>query len=293
MQFKFEIMKNNNGLLKQNQELLEKMKEALKPENGHFVEDGLLYRGNIQYDDGYWKRKPSGQEDIFWDSAPLKVLFLTKDYIDESMNDIRVETGRKNKVSQKQDYIKRDAFTMNIVYWLYGLTHITNNPSELYLEIKEGFKCFRFYEKYPLLRLNCKKLSGSSSCDKQTLKKHLYYPIYSELLGEQIRLFGANIIVCCGGDHLIAEFVEKLYGIDDRHKFEDESLWYDEKDERLIIDTFHPSYCGSSRQERFEGIIGCFERFVEANSNFKNKLYEMKVYEENILGKMSYVVIED
>lgn len=290
-------MKEIQGLIKQNEEMLEKMKEALKPENGHFVEDGLLYRGDIHYDlDGNWKRNPSGQEDTLWESAPLKVMFLTKDYIDDSMDDIRVETGRKNNVSPDQDYIKRDAFTMNIVCWLYGLTHLTTNLSELFLEIKEGSKYFRFYEKYPLLRLNCKKLSGSGRCDKQTLKKHLYYPVYSELLGEQIRLFDANIIICCGGEHFIAEFVEKLYGIDDRQKFEDESLWYDEKHERLIIDTYHPSYSrrsGCTIEDMFMGLMTPYLKFLEANPAFKEKLYGMKVFEENTMEKMPFAVIED
>jgi hypothetical protein len=286
-------MKEIQGLLKQNEELLQKMKIALKAENGHFVEDGLLYRGNIHYEDGCWKRKPSGQEDTFWKGAPLRVMFLMKDYTNESMDDIRCETGRRNNVTKGQDYIKRDSFTMNIVYWLYGLTHLTTNPSELFSEIEEGSDCFRFYERYPLLRLNCKKLSGGSTCSNKVLQKYLDYPVYSNILSDQIRLFNANVIVCCGGGSCMTRFVmDRCYNTDNWQQFEGESLWYDEKNERLIINPYHPS-SRASRRKLFEGLTTPFLRFVNANPVFKTKMKDMKVFEENMMQKMSFAVIED
>lgn len=293
MRIKSELMENNNGLLKQNQELLEKMKEALKAENGHFVRDGLLYRGDIHYAGGNWERDPSGQEVTVWKSAPLKVMFLMKDYTDVSMDDIRCETGRKNNVTKGQDYIKRDAFTMNIVYWLYGLTHLTNNPSEFFSEIEEGSECFRFYERYPLLRLNCKKVSGGSTCSDKLLQKYLDYPVYSDILSDQIRLFDANVIVCCGGGGCITRFVlDRCYNNDNWQQFEGESLWYDEINERLIINPYHPS-SRASRRKLFEGLITPFLRFVNVDPAFKTKMNDMKAFEENTMEKMSFVVIED
>lgn len=288
-------MKELKGILEQNEELLQKMKTALKPENGHFVEDGLLYRGDIHYDVyGNWKRNPSGQEDALWESAPLRVMFLMKDYTNESMDDIRCETGRKNDVTKGQDYIKRDAFTMNIVYWLYGLTHLTNNPSVFFSEIEEGSKCFRFYERYPLLRLNCKKVSGGSTCSDKMLQKYLDYPMYSNILEDQIRLFNANVIVCCGGGGLIARFVmDRCYNTDNWKQFDGESLWYDETNERLVINPYHPSFTGYTRRKLFEGITTPFLRFVNANPTFKTKVKKMKVFEENTMEKMFFVVTED
>lgn len=286
-------MKKLLGLLKQNEELLQKMKEALKAENGHFVKDGLLYRGDIHYAGGNWEREPSGREVAIWESAPLKVMFLMKDYTDISMDDIRSETGRRNYVAKGRDYIKRDAFTMNIVYWLYGLTHLTTNPSELFLEIEEGSVCFRFYERYPLLRLNCKKLSGGSTCSNKVLQKYLDYPVYSDILSNQIRLFNANVIVCCGGGGCMARFVmDRCYNTDNWQQFEGESLWYDEKNERLIVNPYHPSY-RASRRKLFEGLTTPFLRFVNANPVFKVKMKDMEVFEGNIMEKMSFLVVED
>ncbi len=284
-------MNEIRGILKHNEDLLDKMENVLKNEKSNFVRDGLLYRGEIHYCDGCWERHQSTEEESLWLNSPIKVMFLMKDYTNESMNDIRYETGRKNYIKEGQSYIKRDAFTMNIVYWLYGLTHLTYNVSALYSEIKDGYKCFHFYEMYPLLRINCKKISGGSTCDNKTLQNYLENIEYSQLLSQQISLFDANIIVCCGGGGRIASFVkEQCYSTDSWQQFEKESLWYNKNHDKLIFDSYHPS-CRYSRQELFEGIIGCYQRFVEENQYFQKKLDDMKEFEENILEQRPFQVI--
>lgn len=281
-----------------NEELLDKIKncniikEGINEEN-NFVKDGLLYRGDILCHDGYWKRYPLNQDGVLregnlWKESPIKILFLMKDYTNNSMDDIRYETGRRNKTVEGQDPIKRDAFTMNIIYWLYGLTHSIDNPNSFFLEIKDGVKCFGFYERYPLVRLNCKKISGGSTCSCKSLQKYLNNPEYSLLLGEQIKLFNANIIVCCGGSNRIANFViEQCYKTDVWKQFEEDSLWYNEKEELLVIDTYHPSII-CSRRKLFEGLIGCFQRFVATHQNYQDKLNAMKYFEQEFMEQMNY-----
>lgn len=281
-----------------NEELLDEIsncsiiKKGINEEN-IFVKDGLLYRGDILYHDGYWKRHPLNQDSVLregnlWEESPIKILFLMKDYTNESMDDIRYETGRKNNIPEGKNPIKHDAFTMNIIYWLYGLTHSTDNPSSLFLEIKDGEKCFWFYERYPLVRLNCKKISGGSTCSCNTLQKYINNPEYSQLLSKQIKLFNANIIVCCGGSNCIANFVKvQCYKTDIWKQFEGESLWYNEKEELLVIDTYHPSI-RCSRRELFEGIIGSFHRFVATHQNYQDKLNATKNFEQEVMENMKY-----
>lgn len=281
-----EFSKNNYEVL------LEKMRKCFS--KGHFVKDGLLYRGDIRYSDGgYWERDPIGNnrgldEWRLWEQAPLRVMFLMKDYTDESMDDIRFETGRKNNNIKYPDYIKRDAFTMNIVYWLYGLTH----QGVKFDEIEEGSKCFSFYERYPLARINCKKISGGSTCSNTILQEYLYTPGYSELLKKQIQLFHSDVIVCCGGGSCISRFVkESCYNKNNWQQFKDEigseSLWYNKTRELLVIDTYHPS-SRLCRKELFEGITGCFQRFVKKHENFQKKLKSMKDFEQNIMNRLTY-----
>ena len=111
------------------------------------------------------------------------------------------------------------------------------------------------------------------------------------MLCKQISLFDANIIVCCGGGGRIARFVkEQCYNTHCWQQFEKESLWYNNNLDKLIIDTYHPS-SRYSRQALFEGIIGCYQRFVERNRCFQRKLDDMKEFEENILEKEPFKVI--
>ena len=91
----------------------------------------------------------------------------------------------------------------------------------------------------------------------------------------------------------MARFVmDRCYNTDNWRQFEGESLWYDEINERLIINPYHPSSM-ASRRKLFEGLTTPFLRFVNANSSFKNKMNDMKAFEENTMEKMSFAVIED
>lgn len=55
----------------------------------YFTPDGIMFKGDFlpdrrNYSDGKsvfrWKRNCSGEENTLWTRAPLRVLFLTKDY---------------------------------------------------------------------------------------------------------------------------------------------------------------------------------------------------------------------
>ena len=247
-----------------------------------FVQDGILYRGDVYYykNGKCWERHPSNKEDELWNAAPLKIMFLMKDYTNDSMDDVRYETGRNNNVSDVVGSIKRDHFTRNIYYWLYGIAH--QNVS--FFELKDE-RCFHFYERYPLVRINCKKVSSSNNCPDSLLRKFLNDPEYSSLLKEQIELFNADIIVCCGGS--IASFVRNhCFNQNEWSRFEEESLWYSEKTGTLIIGTYHPSYYGVTQKDLYEGIIGCFDRFVLTNTVFQKKLSEMYAFENTVLEQM-------
>lgn len=278
-----ELIIRNNDLLK-DWEILCKTKEKES-----FVKDGLLFRGDITLNKNKcWNRIESGHEDTSWEDIPLKIMFLMKDFTNNDMPDIRTETMRKNGISKDtENPIKRDSFSMNILYWLYGMTH--NNVGRVipFSEIMDGYKCFQFYEKYPLVRINCKKNHGGYSISNGELKSYLSDPDYSVLLAKQIKLFNADIILCCGGSGLIKSFVEeKCY--DDLIRINN-WMFYSSKFEKLVINSYHPS-CRKSRRWLYEELMKNYILFIRNSSVFSKKINLFMEYENNHFADFTYSI---
>lgn len=280
-------------LLDINERLLNKWESISKEKepNTNFVKDGLLNRGDIYYNGGNWDRHPCKckEEEYLWKKSPIKVVFLMKDYTNESMGDIRYETLRRNGISPLNDPIKRDCFSMNILYWLYGLTHVNGTIMVPFSEIENGRICFDFYERYPLVRLNCKKVSGKSSISNSLLYQYLSDPDYSKFLKEQIELFDSDIIVCCGGNSQIKKFVtDNIYK--DCKKINN-WMFYSSEKEKLIINSYHPSYYRCSRQSLYEELMKNYLEFLSTNDCFSKKMELFKEFEKNELQSLKYNII--
>lgn len=278
-------------LLKRNEELLGQWVTICKEKEpkSHFVKDGLLYRGDIHYNGGNWDREPSNNEDNLWSNVPIKIIFLMKDFTNLEMDDIRYETMRRNDIPPHFDPIKRDAFSMNILYWLYGLTHVRKLDMVPFSEIENGQICFDFYEKYPLVRINCKKVSGGSSISNSLLYQYLSDSDYSKLLKEQIELFEADIIVCCGGNSQIKRYVsENIYTSCEKIN---NWMFYDSEKKKLIIDSYHPSYYSWSRQSLYEVLMKNYLEFLSMNKDFQEKMEKFAIFELKKLKNYKYNII--
>ena len=279
-------------LFDKNEELLNKMAQLMEKKGYSIVKDGLLYRGNLTINEnGCWNRL-KGNEEQLWNEVPLKIMFLMKDFTNDDMPDIRTETMRKNGIpSETYDPYKRDSFTKNILYWLYGLTHMKETNLIPFSEIEDERVCFNYYEKYPLARINCKKNPGGSRLDNSVLKIYFGEPLYSYMLREQIREFDADIILCCGGNSLIKDFVvNRCYDGDWDKK--NNWIYYNSKHCKLVIDSYHPSYT-RKKQWLYEELMKNYLEFVHENELFYKKIVQMMEYEGTRFPALSYAIIEE
>lgn len=202
--------------------------------------DGLLFRGPISYADGYWSRK-KGEEETLWRNAPRKLLILTKDLNDDEGWDVRQETGRYNEIAFS--YERAISFYKNLRMWSYLMLkgEIGNIPS--FKDARNMNIVGPFYETAPIARVNCKKQVGGGSISDTLLMQYL--ETYAEPLMQQIRLYDADIIYCCGFSNdrnIIMDFVWAHY-LTDLESVPNTDGWfyYSPSTGKLVVNSYHPS----------------------------------------------------
>lgn len=212
----------------------------------NFVSDGLLFRGAIEQVCGCWEQR-SGHETELWDNSPCRLLILTKDATRASnMDDIRIETARKNHTGTMA-VASRSSFHRNLTLWSYALLNALQGREVVsYDHIPHWEALQEHYATAPIARVNCKKLLGESSIDDAALK--FYIKRYACFLEEQIALYDANIILCCGGNGIIKDFVKAHYLPDLVQFSSDAWVYYSPSTRKVVIDSYHPSYARSLTQ---------------------------------------------
>lgn len=202
--------------------------------------DGLLFRGPIRYEGGYWTRS-KGDEESKWIESPRRLLILTKDLNDDDGWDIRQETGRYNEVAFS--YERAISFYKNLRMWSYLM--LTGCPDQMppFKAVRNMNTAGPFYENAPIARVNCKKQVGGSSISDAILMSYL--ETYASLLKDQIALYDANIIYCCGYSNernIILDFVRSHY-LTDLVLVPDTEGWfyYSPSTRKLVVDSYHPS----------------------------------------------------
>lgn len=235
------------------------------------AQDGLLFRGEIYFEDGCWHRMP-GDEASRWEQAGRRLLILTKDLNDEYPWDIRQETGRKNETPFS--YEEAMVFYKRIRLWSYGLL---NTSSANYPPFDEAFDmeiAGPFYENAPIAHVNCKKQPGGASISESTLLK--YINDYSDLLRKQIELYDANIILCCGlsgGKDPIFDFISEQYLNDLISVIDDKArVYYSPSKDKIVISYHHPSGY-FAYDDTYEDIMSAFSSAIERIS----KKYDTKL----------------
>lgn len=253
--------------IKNTENLLQKkwLQESMaKGDGNNLVTDGLLFRGKIYYENGCWHRE-EGEEERQWIDASRRLMILTKDLDDIDAWDIRQETGRRNTVAF--DYNSSAPFYKNLRMWVYGLLNMKGGRCPDYGIASNMDISGPYYEKAPLVRINCKKQCGGASINDNVLD--IYLTRYADLLKSQIELYDASILLCCGckgGNNVILNFVRSFY-LTDLECVPGTGNWiyYSPSTRKLVINSYHPS----SRIGYEQNYVGMMDAYEEINNNNK------------------------
>ena len=245
----------------------------------YFAPDGIMFKGDFRCD--YWEeengnkrfrrwmRKPSGEENPLWANAPLRLLFLTKDQNTGEDNpawDVRSETFRYLSEKYKPEELWIDSspglFFKKLVHTLYGILKTTaGQPMD-----NNGFTdkdALSFADDQIFARINCKKEVGGGDCKPAVLKKALDCDWNKKFLKQQILNLDADIFVCCG----LMSFMPNLLN-DIGYHFEpqddDKWIYYDTEENRLAINSYHPSYSGFD----YNDLIIAYSKFLKNHPDF-------------------------
>jgi len=231
-----------------------------------FAYDGLLFRGDYKQVDGCWERSP-GNETELWDNASCRLLILTKDTTrNGGLEDMRIETVRKNHTGN-EIITAASSFYRNLTLWSYALSNaVTGGVVTSYDDAPDWDELCEHYVNAPIARVNCKKQIGNSTVSDQVLKSHIER--YSDYLLEQVTMYDADIILCCGSqsdNNVIRNFIEEYY-LPDLERFSESGwVYFSKKTSKIVIDTFHPS-CRKSSREMYDRMMEDLTDFLSSNS---------------------------
>lgn len=230
--------------------------------------DGLLFRGTISYKNGFWSRV-KGDEERKWEEAARRLLILAKDLNDDEGWDIRQETGRYNEVAFS--YERAISFYKNLRMWSYLVLTGRAGQMPSFKEARDMNVAGPFYESAPIARVNCKKQVGSGSISDAVLMSYL--DTYTPLLKEQIALYDADIIYCCGFSsdrNIILDFVRSHYLTDlVPVPGTDGWIYYSPSTNKMAINSYHPS-ARIGYEDTYRDLANAYDialRWIKVNYN--------------------------
>ncbi len=205
-----------------------------------FVYDGVLFRGECKNVNGCWEMQP-GEETELWRKAKCRLLILTKDATrNGGLEDVRIESVRQNHKGTKV-MTSGSVFYRNLTLWSYALINARLGGEILpYDDMPTWDELREFYCSAAIARVNCKKQIGESSVSNSELRRHIVE--YADFLAEQVAMYDADVILCCGGGGVIKDFVKERY-LPDLVRFSDNDwVYYSPSTRKLVINSYHPSY---------------------------------------------------
>jgi hypothetical protein len=228
----------------------------------NFCRDGLMYKGEKYSDSNneYWFRH-RGSEDELWGNAPKRILVLAKDPHEDGRYDLRERMCRENNAE-----VITNRFYKNIALWLYGLLNIDNNgKSPLYNTVTKK-EYTDFFDQTSFAYANIKKVAGESSITNRVLRQ--YFDCDKDFILKEILILDADIIICCGGSGIIKDFiVENVYK---DLKFINNWMYYSESENKLIIDSYHPSARNQSDEDMYTDMMEGYKDFLDKYPKFKD-----------------------
>ena len=237
----------------------------LNEDTYHIARDGLLFRGEFKYEHDCWTRYP-GEEDLIWDNASNPMIILTKDTpLESELYDIRIESGMINFKGPDIEPTVRNAFYDNLHLWTFGILEALNNGNlYLYDDTPSWEELREYYERAPLVRMNCRKQMGDKTISNSKLSRSLKN--YKEQIKEQIQLYDGRVILCCGGSSIIKNFVKEVYLPDlfpVVSSSNDPWLYYSKQMHKLVINSYHPSYARARSPKVFDSLMNEMKIFVD------------------------------
>ena len=260
----------------ENQRILEKWQQAFEKAGGSadkFSWDGIMFKGTIYEEDGTnnWLHKEGGNENQLWANAPLRILYLTKDQNTKGGPcwDTREESYYKTNSELENHTLDIEyKFNRMLVYTLYGLAKTT--PDQMMKYDFSNPEALEFIDKFPFARINCKKEGGESSCPDNILIDAMDQ--YGTYLEEQIKNIDADIFVCCGysessqGNIILNFLNEHGYNFEGPNK--DASIFYDRKQNKIAINSYHLSYRSYSDEDMYDDIVSTYYEFLKKYPEF-------------------------
>ena len=233
-----------------------------------FARDGLLFRGECRSVNGCWEMQP-GDETELWNNACCRLLILTKDTtVNGGMDDIRIESARQNHTGVEVK-TSLTTFYKNLTLWSYALLNALQGGRILsYDDTPDWDRLREIYTTSPIARVNCKKQIGDSTISNECLKSHIER--YASFLTEQVEMYDADVILCCGGGGVIRDFVKRCY-LPDLVRFSDDGwVWYSPSSRKVVIDSYHPSVLKNKR-EMYEQMMTDLRAFLAEYPEFKRE----------------------
>ena len=246
----------------------------------YFAPDGIMYKGEFQGEERYfkkyeeveypfyrifrWIRIPSGEENVLWANAPLRLLFLTKD---QNTNgniswDVRSESFRYISEEHKPEEMWLDtnnAFYRNLVYTLYGIMNTTTDKKTNHSEIIDKMALeYIDAKEHIFARINCKKEVGGPRCTTNVLKNAIADKDYYDLLKQQILNLDADIFVCCGLMYFMPNLLNNM-GYHFKPQDNDNWIYYDSDRNKIAINSYHLSYSGFN----YDNLISEYHEFLK------------------------------
>ena len=261
--------------VKENQKILKAWEQEYikRGKNICFVPDGIMFRGPIVKENGFWVRKESGKENELWANCPLRILYLTKDQnAGENHEDCWECRGgslhRPN--SNVEDYVLYNvtAFNTNLAKSLYGL--VTTTPDKFIdFEDLDEKEVVKVSDEYPFAQINCKKEAGGSSCPYPVLINAINE--YGSFLKQQILNLDADIFVCCGemnnGCNPSFNFLNEI-GYNFKYTNDGSyAIHYDAQKNKIAICAYHLGH-RYSRKAMYEDIVKTYYVFLQEHPDF-------------------------
>lgn len=253
------------------------------------IPDGMMYRGEITFDKGDWDRK-QGDEYERWENAPLRLIMLTKDNIadcEDGNGNRNTSWDKRYEIAcntmegyqQCQIYGGQTKFYPNYIRWIYCML----KPKKVngrwqapsFEEASNWKKSMRYMIKEaPLVRVNVKKQTGSSTKGIPNYILKWFIDAYADEIIEQINIYGANIIFCCGHDNLdtyIPNLLKESIFPDLKHVAEDNNtMLYSPSHKVLVVKGYHPS-CRNNinpHEDIYNNLKEAYEDFLQQYPGF-------------------------
>ena len=240
---------------------------------------GLLFRGNFflnpPNENGMytWNRE-EGNEELLWNNSSRRIMILTKDLNDNELWDIRAESGGRAKVYDNE-LLEKNVRYLGIPFyrklnrWIYGIYNTAVDSCIDFDKVRDITNMGRFYEQVPLVRINCKQEVGSSRISNAILKDAIQNA--KNLLVEQIEIYGANIILCCGysqnvirtGNIILNFLIENIYKDLEMIPNTEEWCYYSKSYNIIAINSYHPTSTQDSDKGLYENLIKNFSKALE------------------------------